>query len=163
MLSEEELRRLIEALSPREIIEPALDNWCQYESTGKTVINLRNGRVYGISVKSNELFEMDHDNEHIELYKIESHDDVFDEEELLSDDEYEKFINFKDEKEKTDEDFDEYDPRVFSEFCIVESIDERERKISVLIENYEEYHFNNYQDFEHSIILNYYDEDDYTY
>ena len=27
MLSEEELRRLIESLSIREIIEPALDNW----------------------------------------------------------------------------------------------------------------------------------------
>ena len=34
MLSEEELRRLIESLSIREIIEPALDNWIAYESTG---------------------------------------------------------------------------------------------------------------------------------
>ena len=66
MLSEEELRRLIESLSIREIIEPALDNWVQYESTGKTVINLKNGKVIGISLKSNELIDLNHDNEHIE-------------------------------------------------------------------------------------------------
>ena len=49
------------------------------------------------------------------------------------------------------------------EFCRIESIDKKERQIKILIEDYEEYHFNNYQDFEHSIILRYYDEDDYTY
>ena len=163
MLSEEELRRLIESLSIREIIEPALDNWIQYESTGKTVINLKNGKVYGISINSNELIGLNHDNDHIELYKIESHDDLFDEEELLSDDEFEKFEEFKYKKELEDESFDEYDPQLFSEFCLAESIDEKERKLKILIETYEEYHFNNYQDFEHSIILNYYDEDDYTY
>ncbi|MBR5503691.1 MAG: hypothetical protein IKV87_04540 [Methanobrevibacter sp.] len=163
MLSEEELRRLIESLSIREIIEPALENWVQYESTGKTVINLKDGRVYGISLKSNELLDMSHDSEHIELYKIESHEDLFDEEDLLSDEEYDRFQEFKDNRSMECEDFDEYDPEVFSEFCSIESIDEKERKICVLIESYEEYHFNNYQDFEHSIILNYYDEDDYTY
>ena len=163
MLSEEELRRLIESLSIREIIEPALDNWIQYESTGKTVINLKNGKIYGISQKSNELFGLSHDNDHIELYKIESHEDIFDEEELLNEEEYDKFQDFLEKKELEDDDFDAYDPEIFSEFCQIASIDEKERKIRVLIENYEEYHFNNYQDFEHSIILNYYDEDDYTY
>ncbi|ADC46824.1 hypothetical protein mru_0973 [Methanobrevibacter ruminantium M1] len=163
MLSEEELRRLIESLTIREIIEPALDNWTRYESTGKTVIDLKSGRVYGISLKSNELLELDHDNNHIELYKIESHEDLFDEEDLLSEDEYNRFQEFKDRKELEDEDFDDYDPELLSEFCMMESIDEKERIISILIEDYQEYHFNNYQDFEHSIILNYYDEDDYTY
>ena len=33
MLSEEELRRLIESLSIREIIEPALDKWIAYDNT----------------------------------------------------------------------------------------------------------------------------------
>ena len=163
MLSEEELRRLIESLSVREIIEPALDNWIPYESTGKTVINLKSGKIYGISIKSNELLDFPHDNEHIELYKIESHEDLFDEEDLLSNKEYDKFQEFKDKKEKEDECFDEYDPQLFSEFCLIESIDEKERMMGILIESYEEYHFNNYQDFEHSIILNYYDEEDYTY
>ena len=163
MLSEEELRRLIESLTIREIVEPALDNWTRYESTGKTVIDLKSGRVYGISLKSNELLELDHDSNHIELYKIESHEDLFDEEDLLSEDEYNRFQEFKDRKELEDEDFDDYDPELLSEFCMMESIDEKERIISILIEDYQEYHFNNYQDFEHSIILNYYDEDDYTY
>ena len=45
----------------------------------------------------------------------------------------------------------------------MESIDKKERQIKILMENYEDYHFENYQDFEHSIILTYYDEDDYTY
>ena len=163
MLSEEELRRLIESLSIREIIEPALDNWTPYESTGKTIINLKTGKIEGISLRFNELLDMSQTFEHIELYRIESEEDLFDEEDLLNEDEYERFLEFKSKKEDEDEDFDEYDPETLNEFCIIESIDKKERMIKILIENYEEYHFNNYQDFEHSIILKYYDEDDYTY
>ena len=163
MLSEEELRRLIESLSIREIIEPALDNWTPYESTGKTIINLKTGKIEGISLRFNELLDMDQTFEHIELYRIESEEDLFDEEDLLNEEEYGRFLEFKSKKEDEDEDFDEYDPETLNEFCIIESIDKKERMIRILIENYEEYHFNNYQDFEHSIILKYYDEDDYTY
>lgn len=163
MLSEEELRRLIESLTIREIIEPAFENWIPYESTGKTIINLKSGKVEGISLKFNELLDLNHDINHIELYKIESHEDLFDDEDILDDDEIDRFMEFKHEKEKNDEHYDSYDPELLSEFCKKESIDEKERKIRILIENYEEYHFNNYEDFEHSIILNYYDEDDYTY
>ena len=163
MLSEEELRRLIESLNLREIIEPALENWVSDESTGKTVINLKTGKVQGIGLNANELFDMSHTDEHIELYKIESDEDLYDEEEILDDDEYERFIEFKLKKEEEEEYFDDYDPELLDEFCKMESIDKKERQIKILIENYEEYHFNNYQDFEHSIILTYYDEDDYTY
>ena len=66
-------------------------------------------------------------------------------------------------KEEEEEYFDDYDPELLDEFCRIESIDKKERQIKILIEDYEEYHFNNYQDFEHSIILRYYDEDNYTY
>ena len=163
MLSEEELRRLIESLTIREIIEPALDNWIAYESTGKTIINLKTGKIQGISLNANELLDMTHINEHIELYQIESEEVLYDEEEILDDDEYERFIDFKLKKEEENEYFDEYDPELLDEFCKMESIDKKERQIKILMENYEEYHFNNYQDFEHSIILTYYDEDDYTY
>ena len=164
MLSEEELRRLIESLSIREIIEPALDNWVAYESTGKTIINLKTGKIQGIRLNINELIDMSHDSEHIELYKIESEEDLFDEEELLDTEEYEKFLDFKLKKEYEDnENYDDYDPELLDEFCKIESIDKKERQLKILIENYEEYHFNNYQDFEHSIILKYYDEEDYTY
>lgn len=163
MLSEEELRRLIESLSVREIIEPALDNWIPYESTGKTIINLKTGKIEGISLNHNQLLDLSHDSGHIELYMIEAEEDLFDEEELLEMDEYEKFLEFKLKKEDEDEDFDDYDPELLNEFCEIESIDKKERQIKILIESYEEYHFNNFEDFEHSIILNYYDEDDYTY
>ena len=163
MLSEEELRRLIESLSIREIIEPALENWIPYESTGKTIINLKTGKIEGIGLKYNQLLDKNHDNDHIELYKIDAEEDLFDEEDLLETEEYEKFIDFKLRKEDEDEDFDEYDPELLNEFCECESIDKKERQMKILIENYEEYHFNNYQDFEHSIILTYYDEDDYTF
>ena len=164
MLSEEELRRLIESLSIRAIIEPALDNWVAYESTGKTIINLKTGKIQGIRLNINELIDMSHDSEHIELYKIESEEDLFDEEELLDTEEYEKFLDFKLKKEYEDnENYDDYDPELLDEFCKIESIDKKERQLKILIENYEEYHFNNYQDFEHSIILKYYDEEDHTY
>ena len=163
MLSEEELRRLIESLSLREIIEPALDNWMPHESTGKTIIDLKTGKVQGISLKFNELTDMSHHSEHIDLYKIESDEELYDEEEILDDGEYERFLEFKLKKEEEEEHFDDYDPELLDEFCKLESIDKKERQIKILIENYEEYHFNNYQDFEHSIILKYYDEEDYTY
>ena len=164
MLSEEELRRLIESLSIREIIEPALDNWIHYESTGKTVINLKTGKIEGLRLNINEITDMNPNSEHIELYKIESEEDMFDEEEILDIEEYERFIEFKLKKEDDEwENFDEYDPELLDEFCKMESIDKKERQLKILIENYEEYHFNNFEEFEHSIILKYYDEDDYTY
>ena len=163
MLSEEELRRLIESLSLREIIEPALDNWILNESTGKTIINLETGKVQGIGLKFNELLDLNYASEHIELYKIESEEALYDEEEILNDEEYERFIDFKLKKEENNEDYDDYDPELLNEFCKIESIDKKERQIKILMENYEDYHFDNYQDFEHSIILTYYDEDDYTY
>lgn len=164
MLSEEELRRLIESLSIREIIEPALDNWIPYESTGKTIINLKTGKIEGIGLSHNQLLDMSHDSDHIELYKIESEENLFDEEEILDMDEYEQFLEFKLKKENEDNEYyDDYDPELLEEFCKMESIDKKERQLKILIENYEEYHFNNYQDFEHSIILKYYDEEDYTY
>lgn len=163
MLSEEELRRLIESLSIREIIEPALDNWVRHESSGKTIINLKTGKVQGIGININELVDMSHDSEHIELYRIESEEELYDEEEILDEDEYERFIDFKLKKEEENEDYDDYDPELLEEFCKIESIDKKERQMRILMENYEEYHFNNYQDFEHSIILRYYDEEDYTY
>ena len=110
MLSEEELRRLIESLSIREIIEPALDKWIAYESTGKTIINLKTGKVQGIGLNINELLDMNHDSEHIELYKIESEEELYDEEEILDDDEYERFLEFKLKKEENEEYFYDYDP-----------------------------------------------------
>ena len=82
---------------------------------------------------------------------------------LTDDEEYERFLEFKLKKEENEEYFDDYDPELLEEFCNIESIDKKERQIRILIEDYEEYHFNNYQDFEHSIILRYYDEEDYTY
>ena len=107
---------------------------------------------------------MTQDRENIELYKIESEEDLFDEEELLEIEEYERFVDFKLKKEdEENEHFDNYDPELLDEFCQMESIDKKERQLKILIESYEEYHFNNYQDFEHSIILKYYDEEDYTY
>ena len=134
------------------------------ESTGKTIINLKTGKIEGIGLSHNQLLDMSHDSAHIELYKIESEEDLFDEEEILDMDEYEQFLEFKLKKENEDNEYyDDYDPELLEEFCKMESIDKKERQLKILIENYEEYHFNNYQDFEHSIILKYYDEEDYTY
>ncbi|MCQ2976831.1 MAG: hypothetical protein MJ232_02345 [archaeon] len=163
MISEEELRTIIENLDTREIIEPALDNWIPYESTGITLINLYTGIIKGVSVKFNEITDFNskesYKEEYIEIYKIEA-EKIIEEYELLNDKEYDKYEDFREEKDISSID---YTPDLFSEFCKIENIDEKERKIKLLIENFEEYNMNNYQDFEHSIILNYYDEDDYTY
>lgn len=163
MRSEEELRTIIESLTIREIIEPALDNWIPYKSTGITVININTGKVSGISLESNEMMELELNNsykeDYIELYKIEAEEIIY-EEDLLNDDEFEKYEDFKIEQNCSEI---EYNPDLLCEFCKIEKINEKERKIELLKENYEEYRYSNYQDFEHSIILNYYDEDDYTY
>jgi len=161
MLTEEEIRTIIENLTLREIIEPALDNWIPYQSTGKTMINLENGKIKGVSIQMNEFYSLEHDN-HIELYKIDLEENLFDEEEFFTEEEYEKFLNFKLNKED-EEYYDDYNPELLSEFCEIEDINEKERQIKILIENYEDYHSNNYQNFEHAIILKYYDEEDYTY
>lgn len=163
MRSEEELRTIIESLTIREIIEPALDNWIPYKSTGITVININTGKVSGISLESNEMMELELNNsykeDYIEIYKIEAEEIIY-EEDLLNDDEFEKYEDFKIEQNCSEI---EYNPELLCEFCKIEGINEKERKIKLLKENYEEYIYSNYQDFEHSIILNYYDEDDYTY
>ena len=94
MRSEEELRTIIESLTIREIIEPALDNWIPYKSTGITVININTGKVSGISLESNEMMELELNNsykeDYIELYKIEAEEIIY-EEDLLNDDEFEKY------------------------------------------------------------------------
>lgn len=163
MRSEEELRTIIESLTIREIIEPALDNWIPYKATGITVININTGKVSGISLESNEMMEPELNNsykeDYIELYKIEAEEIIY-EEDLLNDDEFEKYEDFKIEQKCSEI---EYNPDLLCEFCKIEGINEKERKIKLLKENYEEYRYSNYQDFEHSIILNYYDEEDYTY
>lgn len=163
MRSEEELRAIIESLTIREIIEPALDNWIPYKSTGITVININTGKVSGILLESNEIMELELNNsykeDYIELYKIEAEEIIY-EEDLLNDDEFEKYEDFKTKQNCSEI---EYNPDLLCEFCKIEGINEKERKLKLLKENYEEYRYSNYQDFEHSIILNYYDEDDYTY
>lgn len=163
MISEEELRTIIENLTIRELIEPALENWISYESTGITIINLNTGKISGISKKYNEIFEIEsnqsYKDNYIEIYKLEA-EEIIEEEDLFSDEEYEKYEEFKIKNSSSSID---YTPDLLSEFCNLEKIDEKERKLKFLEECFEEYNCNNYQDLEHSIILNYYEEDDYTY
>lgn len=163
MRSEEELRTIIENLNPREIIEPALENWIPYKSTGITIININTGKISGIKLEYNEIMELESNNpykeNYIELYKIEAEDIIY-EEDILSKEELEKYEEFKIKKNNVAID---YNPDLLSEFCRIENINEIERKIKFLKENYEDYIYSNYQDLEHSIILNYYEENDYTY
>ena len=97
MIGEEEIRRIIESLSPREIIEPALNNWTPYESTGITIINLNTGKISGISSNPNEMMETFNNaykENHIEIYKIESNEIIY-EEDLLTEEELELYEEFK--------------------------------------------------------------------
>lgn len=152
MISEEELRTIFENLSPREVIEPAFDNWVPCESSGYTIINLNNGAVTGIGIKQNEIpnIEMNY----VEIYKIEAGEKLFDEDDLFDSKEYENYLNFK------SDDPNEYTPDLISEFCKINNIDEKERKIKLLADKLEEYKFMNYQGWENSIIQNYHNEGD---
>ena len=149
MLSEEELRRLIESLTIREIIEPALDNWMGGMKTGHTVLNLETGEVYGLSMDLNQLPIIN--NVYIELFTIDSHENPINEEDFFSKNEYEEFLEF------SSDDPCEYIPDIITEFCEMKGIDEYERKIGLLAYNFEKNEQSNYNMWESKILNKYYD------
>ena len=86
----EHLKVILSGLSPEEIVRPAYENWQAGIRTGHTVLNLENGKVYGLGIEFNQLPLAD--DIYIELFTIESHEDPIDEEEFFSEKEYEEFF-----------------------------------------------------------------------
>ena len=145
----EHLKTVLLALTPEDIVKPALDNWISGIRTGHTVLNLENGKVYGLGIELNQLPLAD--NIYIELYTIDSHENPVSEEEFFSKNEYEEFLNF------SSDDPCEYIPDIITEFCEMKGIDEYERKIGILAYNFEKQERQNYNMWESKILNRYYD------
>ena len=145
----EHLKTILSGLTPEEIVRPAYDNWLGGVRTGHTVLNIEDGRVYGLSIDFNQLHM--HDNIYIELYTIKSHEQPISEEEFFSKNEYEEYLEF------SSDDPCEYIPDMISEFCEMKGIDEYERTIGLLAYNFEKREQANYNMWESKILNRYYD------
>lgn len=145
----EHLKTVLAGLSPEDIVKPAYENWMAYQRTGHTVLNLETGEVYGLGVELNQLpLAADIC---IELFTIDSHQAVVDEEEFFSKDEYDKFLEF------SSDDPCEYIPDIISDFCEKNGIDEYERTVGILAYNFEKNEQANYNMWESAILNRYYD------
>ena len=145
----EHLQTVLSSFTPEEIIKPAFDNWIGGIKTGHTILNLENGRVYGLGIELNQLPLAD--NVYIELYTIKSHEEPISEEEFFYKHEYEEFLEF------SSDDPCEYIPDIITEFCELKGIDEYERKIGLLAYNFEKNEQANYNMWESRILNKYYD------
>ena len=145
----EHLKVILSSLTPEEIVRPAYENWQAGIRTGHTVLNLENGKVYGLGIEFNQLPLAD--NIYIELFTIDSYEEPIDEEEFFSEKEYEEFLEF------SSSDPSEYIPDIISEFCEINGIDEDKRKIGLLAYNFEKREQANYNMWETAILNKYYD------
>ena len=145
----EHLKTVLSSLSAEEIVKPAFENLIAYQRTGHTVLNLENGKVYGLGIELNQLPLAD--NIYIDLFTIKSTEDPIDPEELFSKDEYEEFLEF------SNDDPCEYIPDIITDFCEQNDIDEYGRKIGLLAYNLDKYERNNYNMWESKILNKYYD------
>ena len=139
----EHLKTVLSGLTPEEIVKPAFENWIGGIRTGHTVLNLEDGRVYGLGIELNQLPLAD--DIYIELYTIKSHEEPIDEVEFFSKHEYEEFLEF------SSDDPCEYIPDIITEFCELKGIDEYERKIGLLAYNFEKNEQANYNMWESKI------------
>lgn len=145
----EHLKTVLSSLTPEEIVKPAFDNWIAAQRTGHTVLNLENGKVYGLGIEHNQLPLAD--NIYIELFTIKANEDPIDAEEFFSKSEYDEFLEF------SSDDPCEYIPDIITDFCDQNGIDEYERKIGLLAYNFEKNELQNYNMWESSILNKYYD------
>ena len=145
----EHLKVILSSLTPEDIVKPAFDNWIGGLRDGHTVLNLENGKVYGLGIELNQLPLAD--NIYIELFTIKSHEIPVSEEEFFSKKEYGEFLEF------SSDDPCDYVPDIVSEFCEINDIDEYGRKIGILAYNFEKNEQNNYNMWESKILNKYYD------
>ena len=145
----EHLKTVLSGLTPEDIVKPAYDNWMGGIKTGHTVLNLENGRVYGLGIEFNQLPLAD--NIYIELYTLKSHEEPLSEEEFFSPQEYEEFLDF------SSDDPCEYIPDIITDFCDKKGIDEYERTIGLLAYKFETQEQANYNMWESRILNRYYD------
>ena len=145
----EHLKTVLSTLTPEDIVKHAYNEWYPCQRTGHTILNLENGKIYGLGIELNQLPLID--TVYIELYSIDWEEDPIDVEELFSPQEYEQYLEFKDDE------VCEYTPDIVSDFCQKMGIDEDERKIGLLAYKFEKNEQNNYNQWESKILNKYYD------
>ena len=152
----EHLKTVLSTLTPEEIVKHAYKEWYPCQRTGHTILNLENGKIYGLGIELNQLPLVD--TVYIELYSIDWEEDPIEVEELFSPQEYEEYLEFKDDE------VCEYTPDIVSDFCQKKGIDENERKIGLLAYKFEKNEQSNYNQWESKILNKYYDVimDDYN-
>lgn len=158
IISEEHLKTILTTLSPEDIVKPAYDNWTVCQKSGYTILNLENGKVYGLGVEPNQLPLIDM--LYITLYTIEALEDPVKTKDLFSKEEFEEYEKYK------GDDPTEYAPDIVSDFCRDNDIDEDKRKIDILADRFEENEYFNYNKWETGVLNEYYDtiqEQHYTY
>ncbi len=149
LIGVEHLKTVLSSLSSEDIVKPAYENWFACQRTGHTILNLEDGKVYGLGIELNQLPL--HDMVYIELYTIKSSEDPIEPSELFSPKEYEEFLEFMEDEPC------EYVPDIVTEFCELKNIDEDERKIGMLAYNFEKNEQANYNIWESSILNKYYE------
>lgn len=152
----EHLKTVLSTLTPEDIVKHAYKEWYPCQRTGHTILNLENGKIYGLGIELNQLPLVD--TVYIELYSIDWEEDPIEVEELFSPQEYEEYLEFKDDE------VCEYTPDIVSDFCQKKGIDENERKIGLLAYKFEKNEQSNYNQWESKILNKYYDVimDDYN-
>ena len=152
----EHLKTVLSTLTPEDIVKHAYKEWYPCQRTGHTILNLENGKIYGLGIELNQLPLVD--TVYIELYSIDWEEDPIEVEELFSPQEYEEYLEFKDDE------VCEYTPDIVSDFCQKKGIDENERKIGLLAYKFEKNEQSNYNQWESKILNKYYDviRDDYN-
>ena len=104
----EHLKTVLSTLTPEDIVKHAYKEWYPCQRTGHTILNLENGKIYGLGIELNQLPLVD--TVYIELYSIDWEEDPIEVEELFSPQEYEEYLEFKDDE------VCEYTPDIVSDF-----------------------------------------------
>lgn len=145
----EHLKTLLSMLTPEDIVKHAYKEWKPCQRTGHTILDLENGKVEGLGIEFNQLPLRDI--VYIELYSIDWEDDPIETEELFSPQEYQEYLEFRDDEAC------EYTPDIVSDFCQKKGIDEDKRKIGLLAYKFEKNEQDNYNQWESKILNKYYD------
>ncbi|MCQ2972441.1 MAG: hypothetical protein MJ209_04050 [archaeon] len=149
VISDTHLKVILENLSAQDIVKFAYDKWKPSQRSGYTILNLEKGILEGVGVCPNNIAMLDMT--HIKLFTIEAFEEAVTPEELFSDEEYELYLDFK------EDDPSEYTPDIVSDFCIKNEIDEEKRNIEILAERFEREEMFNYNMWESKILTDYYD------
>lgn len=154
----EQLKTILTTLSPKDIVRYAYEKWVACQRSGYTILNLETGKISGMGVEQNQLPL--NDDLFIVLYTISALENPVKVEELLSEEEYDDYLDFKGDEAA------DYTPDILSDFCQKNNIDENGRKISILAAKFEENEYWNYNSWESGILNEYYDaiqEEHYTF